>query len=521
MKAAIYSRFSTDRQNESSIADQVRISSEYADRQGWQIVERYEDQGISGTALGNRPGVQRMREAALARRFDVLLVADLSRLARSEDLPPLIHRLRFRGVRVIGVQDGFDSQARTARMQAGMASIMGAEFVEMVRARTYAALESRAKDKRPTGGRAYGYRDGKVDKGEAFIVREIFGKFADGVSPRAIASDLNARRVLSAGASWKRAQRRANGWMGSSVRVVLRNERYRGVIHWNVSEWRKDPDTGKRLRVERPPSEWITHKDESLRIVTDDLWHRAQKRLDPAKDDKRLKSGGRAKYLLSGLLRCQTCDAHYTITDKYSYGCQSHHDGDACSNSTRVRKDHIENVMLRGSESGLQRLLAPDRVERMAAEMQAYFSERVRATQTRAAEMPKELQELGARIERLRERLRRGDPDMTADEIQAAVDRAEAKRQELLGEQPEVRKTAKVLSILPGAAEMYRRQVAFGLEGDPDASLKARVFLREWFTGRIDLEPLPDGGLMAHWNENAAALLRAANLGTSGSGGRI
>jgi len=34
MKAAIYSRFSTDRQNESSIGDQVRVCIEHAQRQG-------------------------------------------------------------------------------------------------------------------------------------------------------------------------------------------------------------------------------------------------------------------------------------------------------------------------------------------------------------------------------------------------------------------------------------------------------------------------------------------------------
>jgi hypothetical protein len=37
--------------------------------------------------------------------------------------------------------------------------------------------------------------------------------------------------------------------------------------------------------------------------------------------------------------------------------------------------------------------------------------------------------------------------------------------------------------------------------------------LREWFSGKITLEALPGGGLMAHWNENAAALLRAACIG--------
>ena len=58
-----------------------------------------------------------------------------------------------------------------------------------------------------------------------------------------------------------------------------------------------------------------------------------------------------------------------------------------------------------------------------------------------------------------------------------------------------------------------------GLDGDPRAALKARVFLREWFGGKIRLEPLPDGGLMARWNENVTALLRA--LGSCGSGGRM
>lgn len=48
MRAAIYSRVNTDRQNESSIADQVRVCSEYADRQGgWQVVERFEAKALA------------------------------------------------------------------------------------------------------------------------------------------------------------------------------------------------------------------------------------------------------------------------------------------------------------------------------------------------------------------------------------------------------------------------------------------------------------------------------------------
>jgi hypothetical protein len=98
--------------------------------------------------------------------------------------------------------------------------------------------------------------------------------------------------------------------------------------------------------------------------------------------------------------------------------------------------------------------------------------------------------------------------------LQAAIGRAEGKRRELEAEQPEAKRSATVLSVLPRAAELYRRQIALGLDGNAREGLKARVFLREWFNGKIRLEPLPDGGLMAHWNENAAALLRTAGLGT-------
>jgi hypothetical protein len=72
-------------------------------------------------------------------------------------------------------------------------------------------------------------------------------------------------------------------------------------------------------------------------------------------------------------------------------------------------------------------LLSPGRVERMAKEMRASYVAHLRALQMRETERPQELQELTARIERLRTRLNRGDPDMTPDEIQAAIERGRGK----------------------------------------------------------------------------------------------
>jgi uncharacterized coiled-coil protein SlyX len=129
------------------------------------------------------------------------------------------------------------------------------------------------------------------------------------------------------------------------------------------------------------------------------------------------------------------------------------------------------------------------------------------AMQTQVVEQPRELDELTARIERLRERLKQGDPDMIADKIQAAIDRATEKRRELQDQHQTVMPSARMFTMLPRAAEAYRRQITLGLGGDPRAALKARSILRELFGGKIRLVPQLDGGLIAHWNLHPGALL--------------
>lgn len=223
-----YARYSTDRQTEASIVDQQRRCHQYADSRGWLMTTDFKDEGISGAALGNRPGFQRAMSAVQA--GDVLLVADLIRSSRSQELAPLLDRLRFRGVRVIGVLDGFDSDSPQARMQAGLSGLMSDELRASIRTRTHSALQMRAQNNRSTGGKVYGYDSaGQVIDAEAGIVRQIFERTAHGESMRTIANDLNASGVPSPGAMWKRSEQRRDGrWLISSLNAMLQNERYIG-----------------------------------------------------------------------------------------------------------------------------------------------------------------------------------------------------------------------------------------------------------------------------------------------------
>lgn len=67
--AAIYARYSSDLQSDASIEDQVRLCREYAEREGWSIVECYSDPGISGASL-LRPGVQALLQDIPTGKFD-------------------------------------------------------------------------------------------------------------------------------------------------------------------------------------------------------------------------------------------------------------------------------------------------------------------------------------------------------------------------------------------------------------------------------------------------------------------
>ncbi len=502
--------------------------------EGWTVVATFADAAMSGSDA-NRPQYRAMLEAAARHEFDVLIVDDLSRLTRdSVECERAIRRLEFAGLRIIATSDGYDSTSKARKVHRGFKGLMNEIFLDDLRERVHRGLAGQAMKHYWCGGKPYGYRlrpvlDAstldvygqpsrigtvlEIEDGKAAIVREIFERFADGASCLAIARELNARGVPSPGSTWKRRARRCKAWMASAVRVILRNPLYCGRMRWNFSQFVRDPDTGKHKRRRRPKADWVEHQDESLRIISDDLFQRAQDRTRAAANtDKRLKSGGRAKYLLSGLLVCNVCKSHYVIADARSYACSAHWNGGACSNHIRVRQDSIERTILGGVRRDL---LAPDRVERMAKEMRAAYAERMRELAARAETLPREAQELEARIARLRERLRAGDPDLAPDELQVAIERVETKRRELLDARPAERENARVLAMLPRAAALYREQIDQGLGGDSAAAAKARTILRDML-GEIMLSPGEDGSLWAEYAMQPAALLIGAGTGGRG-----
>ena len=121
VRAAIYARYSSDLQCEASIDDQVRVCAEHAAKEGWQVVERYFDQAISGASL-NRPGIQKLLRDAAAGKFVIILTESLDGVSRDqEDIAHVFKRMRFEGVRIVTLSEG-----EVNELHVGLKGTMGA-----------------------------------------------------------------------------------------------------------------------------------------------------------------------------------------------------------------------------------------------------------------------------------------------------------------------------------------------------------------------------------------------------------
>lgn len=132
LRCACYARFSSDRQSPTSISDQLRKSRDYANRQGWVVLEGhiYTDEAVSGASL-ERSGLKKLLLAATSagHPFDCILIDDSSRLTRKlADALNLYERLRFAGIRVVAVSQGVDTDNPQAELLIGVHGLIDAVY---------------------------------------------------------------------------------------------------------------------------------------------------------------------------------------------------------------------------------------------------------------------------------------------------------------------------------------------------------------------------------------------------------
>lgn len=414
-RCAIYARYSSDKQRESSIEDQVRKCREYAAKQGWDVLEEYVrfDQAVSGTSLAGRDGINDLLAAAgqRPRPFDFLLIDDTSRLARN-----LVHgltivrKLAFAGIHVVSVSQGVNSGDKSGSQLFTLFGLMDEQYIHGHADKVRRGQEGCVLKGCIPGGRCYGYRNVPIEdpnrKGdygrpfvtevrreiipeEAAIVRHIFEMYARGLSFDKIAHELRSRRVLAPNPPRKDSIR---AWSTEGISAMLRNEKYIGLHFWKRTTSVRD-EAGHVATRPTPQEEWVFYEVPDWRIISDDLWSkvqelRAQKnRLGIQKLGGLERTRRSQKYLFSGLLFCGNCSKPISVVDGTAggeivrYGCGMHRSKAACSNSTTIRRDRLEEQLLAWLTRDLPQ---SDRVEQAAQSFHALVQKQVSELQAEA-----------------------------------------------------------------------------------------------------------------------------------------
>lgn len=335
-RAAAYCRVSTASHEQlASLGEQESFFRDHAREHGLILHRIYADGGVSGTRLRDRAAFGEMMQDARDGAFDLLLVKDISRMARNVlDFLQSVRELKRLGI---------DCRFLTANCSSGEGELF-LTILAAVAQEESANLSKRVKftkDHHAKMGRApnsvYGYdrTNGEIfrltiNESEAAVVRRIYRLAGEGWGSRRIARLLTVEGVLT---------KKGRLFGESSVRQILKSPLYCGTLRTHQTEV-IDYLTSERRAV--PLDEQYTFYRPEWAIVSEDVW-RAVQAMRARVKTSRCSVG-------QNLLVCNVCGSAFrTRTQKsgivYTCGKRDREGAKACPNRARIKSDCLTETL--------------------------------------------------------------------------------------------------------------------------------------------------------------------------------
>ena len=313
--AALYARVSSDRQDvDLSVAAQLRALRDYAQRNGYLVAREYVDEAESGR-IADRPQFSRMLDEASKPEapFKEILVWKFSRFTRKrEHAVAFKSMLRRRGVRVVSITEQADDTPTGKLLEAIIESVDEFYSENLAQEVTRGMREAASRGFWMTTYAPYGYKrvyvqDGpkkrpklELDPPADAVVRRIFDMVLQGKSILDVTKTLNAEGIPT-----------TNGkkWLKTTIHTMLDNEAYTGTLVWGA----KARDGAPPVRVENAHPAIVSERD--FQRARKLLASRAPRKMNPRRAS--------SPYLLSGLVKCETCGKAMTAAEaksgRYTY----------------------------------------------------------------------------------------------------------------------------------------------------------------------------------------------------------
>ncbi|WP_158097411.1 recombinase family protein [Flavonifractor sp. An92] len=268
---AIYGRVSTEHEAQLAAFENQQawyegIAKQHSD---WIIVERYYDEGITGTAAQKRPAFMSMLEAARHGTFDLIVTREVCRFARNTvDTLTVTRELKKLNVEVYFVQDNIWTMDGDGELRLTIMATLAQEESRKISERVLAGQQvSREKGRLYGNGNILGYDlvsgTYQINPDQAYVVQKIFQLYSEGWGYKRICGELlrlgckNAHGEVS--------------WKVDGIGRIIRNATYKGYICYNKSH---SDGYLTQKRVYHREEEFVYIKGDFEPIVSEELWQK-------------------------------------------------------------------------------------------------------------------------------------------------------------------------------------------------------------------------------------------------------
>ncbi len=311
---AIYARVSTIEQAEEgySIDEQIRVLNKFCEREGYLVYDEYVDRGISGKNISGRPAIQRLLLDAEQKKFEVVLVWKMNRLARkSLDLMNIVEKLDSKNIAFRSYTERYETETSTGKLQFQLMAAIAEYERNNIAENVKMGMIARAKEGRWNGGQVLGYdvveissdnRKRKnthlvINEREANTVQLIFQMYSSGHGYKSIANYINKKGYRT---------KKGKTFSLNAIKIIVTNPVYAGYIRYNV---RKDWNEKRRNNINPNP---IIQKGEHEPIISEEVWQIAQNVYQSRScKPNRIHDG---EFPLTGIMRCPACGAGMVIS---------------------------------------------------------------------------------------------------------------------------------------------------------------------------------------------------------------
>jgi len=384
-RTALYARLSREDEKESaekgkkdiseSIQNQVDFLEQIILQNGWTLIDKYIDDGISGTTF-ERDDFKRMIADIEAGKVNMVITKDLSRLGRDyiQTGYYLENYFPSKNVRYIAVNDGFDTfEEASSNDFIPFKSVFNDMYAKDISKKVRTALKTKQITGSFLGSSApFGYQKDPEQKGHlipdpvsATYAKKIFEKYLSGVPMNTIATQLTQEEIPTPSqySGIGPTQERFTGvWNDKTVRVILKNEVYIGHTVQN-----KNRKVNYKLdkQVNLPPSQWIKVENTHEPIIPLEDFQTVQALLEK----KSCPRSQAPPHLFTGFVFCGHCGAPYSHMNQHQKGkyyllcgtAKRHRKLKLCSTFT-VREEVLQEHILGLLREIAEQYIDPDKL---------------------------------------------------------------------------------------------------------------------------------------------------------------